>query len=101
MIHEVASIRVKPGTGPAFEKAVAEAVEVFRKAEGCKGLHLHHCIEEPDRYEVVIRWTTVEAHTETFRNGPLFQEWRALVGPHFAEPPVVHHHDIAMEPVLF
>jgi len=26
-----------------------------------------------------------------FRGGPLFAEWRAIVGPFFAAPPVVEH----------
>jgi hypothetical protein len=26
-----------------------------------------------------------------FRQGPLFAQWRAIVGPYFAQPPVVEH----------
>jgi heme-degrading monooxygenase HmoA len=96
MIIEVASIRVKPGEGEAFEAAVKQAVEVFRRAKGCKGLHLQRCIEEPEQYQAIIRWETLENHTVDFRESDLFQEWRKLVGGHFAEPPSVRHYDIAM-----
>lgn len=101
MIVEVASVAVKPGEGPAFEAAVKKAVEVFRRAAGCKGLLLERCIEEPNFYKVIIRWETLEAHTVDFRGSPLFQEWRALVGSHFAEAPSVNHFEIAMPLVEF
>lgn len=96
MIIEVASIAVKPGQEEDFEAAVETAVAVFRRAKGCKGLHLQRCIEEPSRYQAIIRWETLENHTEDFRGSELFQEWRSLVGPHFAEPPSVKHYSITM-----
>jgi heme-degrading monooxygenase HmoA len=40
---------------------------------------------------VTIFWDTLEDHTEGFRGGPLFAQWRAIVGPFFAQPPVVEH----------
>ena len=96
MIIEVASIRVKDGSEQEFEAAVSKAVEVFRRAKGCKGLHLQRCIEEPSLYEAVIRWETLENHTVDFRGSHLFPEWRALVGPFFAEPPSVRHYAVAV-----
>jgi hypothetical protein len=33
-----------------------------------------------------------------FRGGPLFAEWRALVGPFFAAPPVVEHFELVSKP---
>jgi hypothetical protein len=38
-----------------------------------------------------LEWETLEDHTEGFRGGPLFAEWRAIIGPFFAEPPQVEH----------
>ncbi len=96
MIIEVAHVKIKDGQNQAFEAAVKKAVEVFGRVPECRGLHLQHCIEEPDQYQVVIRWDTLEAHTVTFREGPLFQEWRGLVGEFFAEAPQVQHFNIAM-----
>lgn len=101
MIVEQATLLVKPGTEAAFEAAVAKAVEVFRAAKGCQGLHLQKCIEEPARYQAIIRWTTLENHTIDFRESELFQQWRGLVGEFFAEPPVVLHFEIAMPSVAF
>jgi energy-coupling factor transporter ATP-binding protein EcfA2 len=32
-----------------------------------------------------------------FRQGPLFAEWRAIVGPFFAAPPQVEHFELVHE----
>ena len=101
MIVEVASIRVKEGQEKAFEAAVKKAYDVFGQSGGCKGLHLQKCVEEPLLYQAIIRWDTLEAHTVEFRKSELFQQWRALVGPYFAEPPSVNHFEIAVDPVDF
>lgn len=101
MIIEVATIRVKQGLEAEFEAAVGKAVDVFRRAEGCLGLVLTRCVEDQSHYDVVIRWKTLEDHTIGFRNSPLFAEWRALVGPFFAEPPSVKHYANMFDPVTF
>jgi heme-degrading monooxygenase HmoA len=101
MILEVATIKVKPGAEAAFEAAVAKAVDVFRRADGCVSIVLTRCVEDQSHYDVVIRWKTLEDHTVGFRNSPLFAEWRALVGPHFAEPPSVKHYANIFAPVEF
>lgn len=94
MIIEHASVTATDG--PGFEAAVAEAKStVFAKAEGWIDLELIKCIETENAYIVAIKWDTLEAHTVTFREGPLFAEWRALVGPFFAAPPSVLHYEIA------
>lgn len=101
MIIEVATIKVKSGAESAFEEAVARATDVFRRAEGCLGMVLTRCVEDPSHYDVVIRWKRLEDHTVGFRGSPLFAEWRALVGPHFAEPPSVKHYANVFAPVEF
>jgi heme-degrading monooxygenase HmoA len=101
MITEMARIKVKPGDEARFEAAVGEAAKVFARAEGCRGLSLQRCVEEPGLYQATILWGALEDHTVTFRNGPLFQEWRALVGPSFAEPPAVLHFSTVLDPVRF
>jgi hypothetical protein len=39
----------------------------------------------------MIWWETLENHTVDFRESPAFAEWRAIVGPFFAQPPQVEH----------
>jgi heme-degrading monooxygenase HmoA len=92
VILEIADIRIHPGQQGAFEAAIAHGLNsVASRAKGFKGAKVNHGIESPERYVLQIFWDTLEDHTVAFRQGPLFTEWRAIVGPFFAQPPVVEH----------
>ncbi|HEX2011910.1 MAG TPA: antibiotic biosynthesis monooxygenase family protein [Roseateles sp.] len=96
MILEVADIRIRPGQQAAFEEALLRGVgTVISRAQGFQRYQLQHGIESPERYLLLIEWATLEDHTVHFRGGPLFAEWRAIVGPFFAEPPQVEHFETA------
>ena len=92
MILEVADIRIQPGRQAEFDEAVERGLKtVISRAKGFKGWKVNKGIESPERYLLQIFWETLEDHTVAFRGGPLFAEWRAIVGPFFALPPVVEH----------
>jgi heme-degrading monooxygenase HmoA len=92
MILEVADIRIQPGQQAAFDEAIERGVNsVISRAQGFKGWKIHKGIESPERYLLMIFWETIEDHTVSFREGPLFAQWRAIVGPFFAAPPTVEH----------
>jgi heme-degrading monooxygenase HmoA len=92
MILELADIRIQPGQQAAFDAAIQRGVQsVISKAKGFCGYKVNNGIESPERYLLMIFWETVENHTVDFRQSPAFAEWRAIVGPFFAQPPVVEH----------
>jgi heme-degrading monooxygenase HmoA len=91
MITEIASIEVKPGVESAFEAAVKNALPLFARARGCRGMELSRSIEHPSQYRLFVSWETLENHTVDFRGSPDFQEWRKLVGHYFAGAPQVEH----------
>ena len=92
MILEIADIRVTPGRETEFEAAIQRGLaEVVARARGFRGFKVNKGIESPDRFVLMIFWDTLEDHTVHFRGGPLFAEWRAIVGPFFAAPPQVEH----------
>ena len=92
MILEIADIRVKPGSEAAFEEAIGRALAtVMSRAKGAGPWKVHRCVETPQRYVLEVEWDSIEAHTVDFRGGPLFAEWRAIIGPFFASPPLVEH----------
>ena len=98
MILEIADIRIPPGQQAEFEAAIQRGLAtVVARAEGMRGYKVNRGIESPERYVLQIFWDTLEAHTVGFRQGPLFAEWRAIVGPFFAEPPVVEHFTLAVK----
>jgi heme-degrading monooxygenase HmoA len=92
VILEIADIRIAPGQQAAFEEAIQRGVStVISRAKGMRGWKVNRGVESPERYLLMIFWDTLEDHTVHFRGGPLFAEWRAIVGPFFAAPPSVEH----------
>ena len=98
MILEIADIRIQPGRNAEFDIAIQRGLEtVIARAGGYRGHRVVKGIETPDRYLLMIWWATLEDHTAGFREGPLFVEWRAIVGPFFASPPSVEHFSLVTE----
>jgi heme-degrading monooxygenase HmoA len=91
MILECARIRVAPGRESDFERGVAEAAPLFRRAKGCRSMMLRRSAEDPALYVLMVEWETLEDHTVHFRGSEDFQAWRALVGPCFDGAPEVEH----------
>ena len=92
MILEHADIRIDPARAADFEAAILRGVTtVIARAKGFQGFKVNRSIESPGRYILNIYWATLEDHTVGFRESPAFAEWRAIVGPFFAQPPVVEH----------
>ena len=92
MILEIADIRIPAGKNAEFDAAIVRgASTVASQAKGMRGWKVNRGIESPERYILMIWWETLEDHTVGFRQSPLFAQWRAIVGPFFAVPPVVEH----------
>ncbi|GAA6143013.1 antibiotic biosynthesis monooxygenase family protein [Hydrogenophaga sp. 5NK40-0174] len=92
MILELADIRIDVDKAAEFEKAIVHGVEtVISKSPGFSGYKVNRSIESPDRFVLMIYWATLEDHTVTFRGSEAFTAWRAIVGPYFAQAPVVEH----------
>jgi heme-degrading monooxygenase HmoA len=95
VVIEIADIRVRAEDKAAFAEAIARAATtVLAKAQGYKGHAIWACQETPGRFVLKVEWETLEAHTVGFRQSPAFGEWRAIIGPFFAQPPHVEHFDV-------
>ena len=91
MILEVALLDVLPDRTREFVKAFAEASEIISSAPGYLSHELQRCIETPERYVLLVRWETLEDHTEGFRSSEAYGEWKRLLH-HFYDPfPTVEH----------
>jgi heme-degrading monooxygenase HmoA len=98
VILELADIRIQPGRQADFEEAIQRGLStVIARAQGMRGYKVNKGVESPERYVLQIFWDTLEDHTVAFRQGPLFSEWRAIVGPFFAQPPVVEHFELVLK----
>jgi heme-degrading monooxygenase HmoA len=92
VIREVARLDVKPGQADDFLAAFAEARPLIEATPGFLGLDLERCVEEPDRFLLLVRWDTLEDHTVGFRGSDRYVRWRELLH-HFYDPfPIVEHY---------
>lgn len=92
MILELADIRIHEGQQAEFENAARHGLDtVLSKAKGFQRYEVRHSIESPERYVLLIHWDTLEDHTVGFRTSPAHAQWRAIVGPFFAQAPHVEH----------
>jgi heme-degrading monooxygenase HmoA len=94
MILEVAILDVRPGQAEAFEAAFRQASAIISGMPGYRGHELQRCLEQPQRYLLLVHWERLEDHTDGFRGSPQYQEWRALLH-HFYDPfPTVEHYKL-------
>lgn len=90
-VLEVAHLDVRPGQEAAFEAAFDTARHIIAAMPGYRGHELQRCLERPSSYLLLVRWRSLEDHTEGFRGSPEYQRWRALLH-HFYDPfPAVEH----------
>ena len=90
MVLEVALIDVTAGVQEAFTDAYRQARELIIATPGCRSTRMTRGVETPTRFVLLVEWDSVAAH-EDFRSSDRFGQWRALIGPHFAQPPHVEH----------
>ena len=91
-IIENAHLRAKAGHADAMAGALPAALAVLRAAENCHEASALRCIERPDEFMFVIRWTDVQSHLN-FREAPEFAEYRATFSEHLEEVIGFAHYD--------
>ncbi|MBL8019871.1 MAG: antibiotic biosynthesis monooxygenase [Leptospirales bacterium] len=91
MVLELAILNVKPGQGNQFEANFKLASPLIASIKGYVTHSLNRCIEDPNKYALLVTWETLEDHTIGFRTSPQYAQWKELLH-HFYDPfPVVEH----------
>ena len=92
MILEVAILNIKEGESLKFEEAFSKAKTIISSMKGYLSHELKKCMEEEDKYILLVNWETVEDHEIGFRQSDEYLEWKKLLH-HFYEPfPTVQHY---------
>ncbi len=92
MILEVAILNIKKGFSEEFEKAFGEAQAIISSMKGYLSHSLKKCMEDDDKYILLVNWETLEDHEVGFRKSDEYKEWKTLLH-HFYEPfPIVQHY---------
>lgn len=97
MILEVAILFVKKGEEKQFEKDFEIAGQYISSIQGYSGHSLRKCIEQENKYILLVDWEKLEDHTIGFRQSEQYVEWKKLLH-HYYEPfPVVEHFETILE----
>lgn len=92
-VLEIAHFTVTPGSAPDFIAAYRQGRHLLTELAECRRVTMTQGIESPDTFRLLVEWDSVEAHVEKFRNdADRYGQWRGLIGPFFAEPPLVEHY---------
>jgi len=92
MILEVAILNIKKGLSKEFETSFNIAKGIISSMKGYISHELKKCIEEEDKYILLVHWETIEDHEIGFRTSKEYLKWKSLLH-HFYEPfPNVEHY---------
>jgi quinol monooxygenase YgiN len=93
MVTEIAIFTALPGKEDELGQAILRGLDVIRQHPECISSRVERCIEKPGQYMLVNIWTSLEAHTNDFRGGPLFPQWRSHINGLFEGNPTVFHYE--------
>lgn len=91
MILEVAVLYVKQGQLDKFESDFKEAGQYISSIPGYIRHSLQKCIEQDNKYLLLVEWEKLEDHTIGFRQSEAYNQWRALLHHHYDPFPIVEH----------
>ena len=100
MILEVAILEVIPGKEDSFHADFAEAQKIISSMQGYLSHELQRCIEVPSRHILLVRWNTLEDHTEGFRGSEQYQQWKNILHHYYDPFPTVDHYESVFSKVL-
>ena len=93
MILEVAILDIVGGEEDRFQDDFERAQSIISSMKGYVAHQLQRCIETPSRYLLLVRWETLEDHTEGFRGSSQYQEWKNLLHHYYDPFPEVEHYE--------
>ena len=92
MILEVAILNIKKELSEEYEDAFKKAESIISSMKGYISHQLKKCIEEDNKYILLVNWETLEDHEIGFRKSEEYNIWKKMLH-HFYEPfPKVEHY---------
>lgn len=97
MILEIAMLDVKPGMEEQFEIDFKIASTYISAIKGYLEHSLQKCIEQKNKYVLLVEWETLENHTVDFRHSVEYLEWKKLLHHYYDPFPNVEHFEKVFE----
>ena len=93
MILEVAMLQVKAELEIQFEKDFKLAGKYISSVKGYIKHDLRKCIEQKNKYILLVEWEQIEDHTIGFRQSEEYLEWKKLLHHYYHPFPIVEHYE--------
>ncbi len=93
MILEVAILNVKSGQEANFERDFQIAGQYISSVKGYVKHTLRKCLEQSNKYILLVDWETLQDHTEGFRQSTQYVEWKKLLHDYYDPFPTVEHYE--------
>jgi heme-degrading monooxygenase HmoA len=93
MILEVAILQVKHSQSELFERDFKEAGQYISSIPGYINHSMKKCIEQADKYILLVEWEKLEDHTIGFRQSTAYNNWKQLLHHYYDPFPVVEHYE--------
>src|SRR4051812_26297492 len=97
MILEVAILNVKEGQELQFESDFAIAGQYISSIKGYIKHSLRRCLEQNNKYILLVDWENLNDHTISFRQSPQYLEWKKLLHHYYDPFPTVEHYQTIIE----
>ncbi len=94
MVLEVAILNIKENLEAQFESDFSIAQDYISAIKGYKGHSLRKCVEQDNKYLLLVDWETIDDHNIGFRQSKEYVKWKNLLH-HYYEPfPTVEHYEV-------
>lgn len=97
MILEVAILYIKFGEEENFEKDFENAGQYINSIEGYIGHSLRKCLEQNNKYILLVDWKDMESHTIGFKQSEQYIEWKKLLHHYYDPFPIVEHFETVLD----
>jgi len=97
MVLEVAILIIKAGEETHFEKDFKTAGQYISSIEGYIGHTLKRCLEQQNKYILLVEWQKLSDHTIGFRQSHQYLEWKNLLHHYYDPFPTVEHYETVLE----
>lgn len=91
MVYEIAVLTVHKKHIENFRRAFAKVAPLLCRAEGYRGHMLAQGIEAPERFNLIVRWHSLEDHSPGFEASEDHRTFMMGLQEYFSEEPQVHH----------
>lgn len=97
MILEVAILHVKEGLQNNFERDFKKASVYIQSIDGYLKHSLKRCLEDKNKYILLVEWNSLENHTIGFRKSKAYLQWKNLLHSYYDPFPVVEHYETVFD----